>query len=84
MKNFKYKVLISILVFVVVAVGTIILTRVAEEEKPVKSVMSAAALPVVLPMPSLRWRAAPITLRRTTVPIPSTEASTASTIRFGR
>lgn len=47
MKNFKYKVLISILVFVVVAVGTIILTRVAEEEKPAKSVMSAATLPMV-------------------------------------
>ena len=47
MKNFKYKVLISILVFVLVAVGTIILTRVADEEKPGKSVMSAATLPVV-------------------------------------
>ncbi|MGN1186897.1 MAG: hypothetical protein ACI4R6_00250, partial [Lachnospiraceae bacterium] len=47
MKNFKYKVLISILVFVLVAVGTIILTRVADEEKPAKSVMSAATLPVV-------------------------------------
>ena len=47
MKNFKYKVLISILVFVLVAVGTIILTRVADEEKPGKSIMSAATLPVV-------------------------------------
>lgn len=47
MKNFKYKVLISILVFVAVAVITIVLTHVAEEEQSGTSVMSGATLPVV-------------------------------------
>lgn len=47
MKNLKYKVLISILVFVAVAVLTIVLTRVAEEEDSGKTVMAPSSLPVV-------------------------------------
>ena len=47
MKNFKYKVLISILVFILVAVVTIVLTRVTEEERSGKTVMTEAALPIV-------------------------------------
>ena len=47
LKNFKYKVLISILVFILVAVVTIVLTRVTEEERSGKTVMTEAALPIV-------------------------------------
>ena len=47
LKNFKYKVLISILVFVAVAVITIVLTRATDEVRQSKENMSAATLPVV-------------------------------------
>ena len=47
LKNFKYKVLISILVFVAVAVITIVLTRATDEVRSSKENMSAATLPVV-------------------------------------
>lgn len=47
MKNLKYKVLISILVFIFVAVVTIVLTRVTEEERSGKTVMTEAVLPIV-------------------------------------
>lgn len=47
LKNFKYKVLISILVFVAVAVITIVLTRATDEIRQSKENMSAATLPVV-------------------------------------
>ena len=47
MKNFKYKVLISVLVFVAVAVVTIVVTRVNEEERSGKTTMSGATLPIV-------------------------------------
>ena len=47
LKNFKYKVLISFLVFVAVAVITIVLTRATDEVRSSKENMSAATLPVV-------------------------------------
>ena len=47
LKNFKYKVLISILVFVAVAVVTIVLTRATDEVRSGKVTMSPATLPVV-------------------------------------
>lgn len=47
LKNFKYKVLISILVFVAVAIITIVLTRATDEVRSSKENMSAATLPVV-------------------------------------
>lgn len=47
LKNFKYKVLISILVFVAVAVITIVLTWATDEVRQSKENMSAATLPVV-------------------------------------
>ncbi len=47
MKNFKYKVLISILVFVAVAVVTIVLTRATDEVRSGKVAMSSSTLPVV-------------------------------------
>lgn len=47
MKNLKYKVIISILAFVMVAVATFVVTRVAEEEQSTRSVMGDAGLPLV-------------------------------------
>ncbi len=47
MKNLKYKVIISILVFILVAAATFIVTRVAEEEQSTKSTMGNATLPMV-------------------------------------
>ena len=47
LKNFKYKVLISILVFVAVAVVTIVLTRATEDVRSGKEAMVSATLPAV-------------------------------------
>ena len=47
LKNFKYKVIISILVFVAVAVVTIVLTRATEDVHSGKEAMGTATLPAV-------------------------------------
>ena len=47
MKNLKYKILISVFIFITVAVSTVVLTTVKEDEIVSKTTMEQAKLPVV-------------------------------------